>query len=95
MNLPRHRVLAAALLALSSLSAQAAERAPDRQDHSGWIAAQGNAALAELHAELVADLRQRLRPLLPSPVTVLADERRENGLQKVSADAAVASAQAL
>jgi hypothetical protein len=64
--------LAAALLAATTLGASSVAQAQDQNVSSrvvvglgAWIAAQGNAALAEVREDLKQDLRDAMKPLLP------------------------------
>jgi len=64
--------LAAALIATTALGASTAAQAQEQAVASrvvvglgAWIAAQGNAALAEVREDLKQDLREAMKPLLP------------------------------
>ena len=101
-----HRHLIAALAAFALIGVSSGAQARDEAtvmaaDNGRWIAAQGNAALVELHFELTRELHASLKPLLPTVVepafgTVAAQAEAEPGsLQKVSTETEPAPAQAL
>lgn len=91
----KHRTLAQTVAAIALIAGSAGAQAAADGSRSGvgrWIAAQGNAALQQLHQDLRKDLSQRLQPILPDSA-VVADAAAEP-LIKVGNDADTAPAAA-